>query len=376
MTLDALLKTMVKQEAADLYLAVGAPPAISAKGKFVRIGKDNLRADQISDMAYDLMRDDQKEEFENVLEMNLAHSIPGVGRFRVNIFKQRNSVSMVIRQIKLNILTLEDLKLPVTIADIALLPRGLVLVTGATGSGKSTTLAAIIDHRNSKKGGHIITIEDPLEFIHSHKKSIVTQREVGMDTLSYKNSLKSALRQAPDVMLIGEIRDRETMEAAISFADTGHLVFSTLHSNNSSQTLERILNFFPTDEHPMVYMQLSLNLQAVVCQRLIPTVDGKGRAAVLEIMLGSPRVADLIHKGETSMLRGVISASTHEGMQTFDQHLFTLYQEGKVDMDTAIRAADSGNDLKLRIKMESEGGAIETGDLSLESEQDLEDAFE
>ncbi|MCP4723521.1 MAG: PilT/PilU family type 4a pilus ATPase [bacterium] len=375
MNLDALLKTMVKQDGSDIFIAVGAPPSMTAKGKFVRIGSENLSADKIQEMAFSLMREDQIEEFSRTMEMNLAHSIPGVGRFRVNVMQQRNTISMVIRQIKLNILTLEDLNLPPVITDLAMLERGLVLVTGSTGSGKSTTLAAIINHRNANKGGHIITIEDPLEFIHSHKKSIVTQREIGMDTLSYNNSLKSALRQAPDVMLIGEIRDRETMEAAISFADTGHLVFSTLHSNNANQTLERILNFFPTDEHPMIYMQLSLNLNGVVCQRLIPKIDGKGRVAILEIMLNSPRVADLIHKGETGMLKGVIASSTHEGMQTFDQHLYDLHKEGIIDFDTALRAADSANDLKLKIKME-EDGAFETDGLALEDEKSDEDIFE
>jgi len=375
MKLDALLKTMVKQDAADLYIAVGAPPSISAKGKFIRIGSEKLSPEQIRDMAYGLMREDQKSDFEANLELNIAYSLPGLGRFRVNIMQQRNSIAMVIRQIKLDILTLEDLNLPPILSELSLASRGLVLVTGATGSGKSTTLAAMIDHRNQMKGGHIITIEDPLEFIHPHKKSIVTQREVGMDTLSYKNALKSALRQAPDVILIGEIRDRETMEAAIAFSDTGHLVFSTLHSNNANQTLERIINFFPVDEHPMVYMQLSLNLHGVVCQRLIPRADGNGRAAVFEIMLGSPRVADLIHKGDTAGLKGVIAASKHENMQTFDQHLFELYQQKVIDLDTAVRAADSANDLKLKIRME-ESESIETDDLSLEeSSVQKEDEF-
>ena len=322
MNLDALLKTMVKQEAADIYLIVGAPPSLSARGKLIRIGKENLTSDQIMEMANKLMRDDQKDEFEESLEQNLAYSLPGIGRFRVNIMKQRNSTAM--------------------------------------------TLAAMIDYRNNNKSGLIITIEDPLEFIHSHKKGIVTQREVGMDKKSYKNALKSALRQAPDVMLIGEIRDRETMDAAISFAETGHLVFSTLHSNNANQTPERILNFFPAAEHRQVYTQLSLNLRGIICQRLVKKSNDDGRVAVLEVMLGSPRIADLIHKGDTTGLKSVISASNHEGMQTFDQHLYELYKSEKVDYDTVIRAADSANDLKLRIRME-EGGDLETGELTLES---------
>lgn len=369
MNLDALLKTMVKQDASDLYLSVGVPPTMTARGKFVRVGNENMTNDQIKEMAYKLMREDQLSDFEETLEQNLAYSLPGLGRFRVNIMRQRNSLAMVIRQIKLEILTLEDLNLPKIFADLALLSRGLVLVTGATGSGKSTTLAAIIDYRNRNKSGHIITIEDPVEFIHSHKKSVVTQREIGMDTLSYKNALKSALRQAPDVLLVGEIRDKETMEAAITFAETGHLVFSTLHSNNANQTLERILNFFPVAEHRQVYMQLSLNLHGVICQRLVPKSNGDGMVGIFEIMLGSPRVAQLIHKGDTAGLKGVISASTHEGMQSFDQHLYELYKKEEIEYETAIRAADSANDLKLRIKME-EKGELDTGDLAIETFQE------
>jgi twitching motility protein PilU len=272
----------------------------------------------------------------------------------------------------LEILSIDQLGLPDVLKDLSMTSRGLVLVTGATGSGKSTTLAAMIDYRNTNKDGHIVTIEDPLEYIHHHKTSIVSQREIGVDTRSYHNALKSALRQAPDVLLIGEIRDRETMEAAITFAETGHLVLSTLHSNNANQTLERILNFFPNEMHPMVHLQLSLNLKGVVCQRLIPTVDGKGRVAVLEIMLSTPRVADLIHKGDTSGLKAVIGAGVHEGMQTFDQHLYSIYKEEKVDYDTIMRAADSANDLKLRIKTE-DGVSIEepTTELDIEKESQL-----
>ncbi len=271
---------------------------------------------------------------------------------------------MVIQQIKLDILSLKDLKLPAVLGELAFELRGLVLVTGATGSGKSTTLAAMVDYRNSTKSGHIITIEDLLEFIHQHKKSIITQREAGTVPKSYEDALKSALRQAPDVILIGEIRDRETMEAAISFAETGHLVFSTLHSNNANQTLKRILNFFPVPEHRQIYMQISLNLRGVICQRLVKTLNGDGRARVLEIMLGFPRISDLIHKGDTAGLKSVISASNHEGMQTFDQHLYELYKSEIIDYDIAIRAADNTNDLKLCIRME-ESGELETGDLIL-----------
>ncbi len=353
MNINDLFEKMVAEDGSDMYVLVGAPPILSAKGKLKPLNKIRMGPADTRQFAYSFMNDVQKKEFEEVHEMNLAHSIPKLGRFRLNIYKQKGSVGVVARRIKLEIMSLEDLKLPEILKTISMADRGLVLVTGATGSGKSTTLAAMIDARNSSKSGHIVTIEDPLEFIHNHKKSVISQREVGMDTQTYKNALKSALRQAPNVMLIGEIRDQETMEAAISFAETGHLVFSTLHSNNANQTMERIMNFFPTESHPMLQMQLSLNLNAVICQRLMRTKDGKGRAAALEILLNSPRVSDLIHKGETEMLKTVMAGSTLEGMQTFDQALYNLFKEDKITYETAIAAADSANDLKLKIKMES-----------------------
>jgi len=370
MIIDDLLKELVNQDGSDLFLIVGAPPSITAKGKLIPLGEEKLTPDKIKRLAVSIMSDKQKVTFVKNKELNLSYSIHGLGRFRVNIYNQRGTIGLVTRRIKLDILTIDDLGLPDILKDMAMEKRGLVLVTGATGSGKSTTLAAMIDYRNTNSDGHIVTIEDPLEFIHPHKKSIVTQREVGMDTLSFENALKSALRQAPDVMLIGEIRDRETMEAAISFAETGHLVFSTLHSNNANQTLERILNFFPSEMHSMIHLQLSLNLKGVICQRLLPTVDGKGRVAILEIMISTPRIADLIHKGDTTGLKSVIAAGTHEGMQTFDQHLYRLYKESKVTFETAMKAADSANDLKLRIKMES-AEEIKTDGISLEDEKDV-----
>lgn len=365
-TVNALFMKMIELDGSDLFISVGAPPLVNAKGKMVALGKDRLMPNDTAGIAAVLMDEEQKKAFVKDLELNLAHSIHGIGRFRVNIYKQRGTTGIVARRIKLDILTLDDLKLPEVLKTLSMESRGLILVTGATGSGKSTTLAAMIDFRNSTKEGHIITIEDPLEFIHHHKKSLVTQREVGMDTRSYYNALKSALRQSPDVMLIGEIRDRETMEAAITFAETGHLVFSTLHSNNANQTLERILNFFPSDMHAMIHLQLSLNLKGVVCQRLVPRIDGQGRAAILEIMLLSPRMADLIHKGETESLKPVIAAGMHEGMQTFDQHLYRLFKEGVISYDTAIRAADSANDLKLRIKTEQGVDLSGKNDISIE----------
>lgn len=365
-TVNNLCMKLVEQDGTDLYISVGAPPLISVKGRMVAIGKERLKPADTAALASVLMDNEQKILFNSELELNLAHSIHGIGRFRVNIYKQRGTIGIVARRIKLEIMTLDELKLPEVLKNLSMESRGLVLVTGATGSGKSTTLAAMIDYRNSNKEGHIITIEDPLEFIHHHKKSLVTQREVGMDTRSYYNALKSALRQAPDVMLLGEIRDRETMEAAISFAETGHLVFSTLHSNNANQTLERILNFFPADMHQMIHLQLSLNLKGIICQRLIPTIDGKSREAILEIMLSTPRVADLIHKGETDSLKPVIAAGIHDGMQTFDQHIFRLYKEEKISFDTATRAADSANDLKLRIKTEEGMELPDNEDISIE----------
>lgn len=343
---------MKELDASDIFISVGSQIQLSVKGKMVKLMEEKLTPADTEHIANSFMDEEQKATFANEKELNLAHSIHGLGRFRLNIYRQRGTVGIVIRRIKLEILSLDDLKMPKILKDLVMEERGLVLVTGATGSGKSTTLAGMIDYRNTNKDGHIITIEDPLEFIHSHKKSIVTQREVGMDTRSYTNALKSALRQAPNVILIGEIRDRETMEAAITFAETGHLVLSTLHSNNANQTLERIINFFPGELHPMIHLQLSLNLRGVICQRLIPTKDGKSRVSILEIMLLTSRVADMIHKGDTAGLKPVIAAGFHEGMQTFDQNIFQLYKDGVITYDTAIRAADSANDLKLRIRTE------------------------
>jgi len=373
MTIDDLLKELVEKDGADLFLVVGAPPSIAIKGKLIPISEGKLKPDMIKKLAVSLMNEKQKVSFVKNKELNISYSIHGMGRFRVNIYNQRGTIGMVIRRIKLEIMTLDDLNLPPILKDLVMEKRGLILVTGATGSGKSTTLAAMIDYRNRNSDGHIVTIEDPLEFVHNHKKSIVTQREIGMDTLSFENALKSALRQAPNVLLVGEIRDRETMDAAISFAETGHIVLSTLHSNNANQTLERILNFFPSDMHSMVHLQLSLNLKGVICQRLVPTIDEEGRAAILEIMISTPRIADLIHKGDTAGLKSVIAAGTHEGMQTFDQHLYKLYKDEKISFETAMKAADSANDLKLRIKMES-SEEIKTDGISLE-EEDIEETL-
>ncbi len=291
----------------------------------------------------------QREEFAKIKEMNLALALDGRGRFRCNVFQQRNAVGLVIRQIKLNVPTIEQLELPAVLKDLSLTKRGLVLVTGATGSGKSTTQAAMIDYRNSIISGHIITIEDPIEFMHRHKKSIVTQREVGFDTLSFHEALRNTLRQAPDVILIGEVRDDTTMEAAITFAETGHLCLATLHSNNANQSIERIINFFPAIRHPQIYLQLSLNLRGIISQRLIAGSNGK-RVAALEILLDTPRVKDLIKKGEIDTLKEALEQGTNEGCQTFDESLFRLAAEGKIDAEQALANADSANNLRLRLR--------------------------
>jgi twitching motility protein PilU len=303
------------------------------------------------------MNDKQQKDFSAHNEMNLGLYYSALGRFRVNIFRQKSCVGVVIRQIKSHILTIDDLGLPKILKDISMSKRGLVLVVGATGSGKSTSLAAIIDYRNSNSAGHIISVEDPIEFVHVHKKSIVTQREIGMDTANYNMALKNALRQAPDVILIGEIRDIETMEAAINFAETGHLCLATLHSNNANQAMERIMNFFPAERHNQIYLQLSLNLKAILSQRLVHTVDGS-RTAAFEILLDSPRVKDLIHKAQIAELKETMEKSTNQGMQTFDQALYELYRTGRITLEEALKNADSANNLRLRIKLAEDASAF------------------
>ncbi|MDD5169418.1 MAG: PilT/PilU family type 4a pilus ATPase [Syntrophales bacterium] len=351
MEISDYLKYMVENDASDLYLTVDAPPSYRLDGIVVHDEiTEPLKPEDTESIAYALMSDRQKRIFEEEMEMNLAIYNPVYGRFRVNIFRQKNFIGIVIRQIKLHIKTIDDWKLPPIMKEIALTKRGLVLVVGATGSGKSTTLAALIDHRNANERGHIVSIEDPIEFVHEHKKSIVTQREVGLDTHGFRNALKNTLRQSPDVILIGEVRDAETMEDAITFADTGHLCLTTLHANNANQAIERILNFFPAERHLQIFMQLSLNLRAIVSQRLIPTVEGK-RVAAIEILLNSPRIKDLLIRGEVPLLKETMALSNLEGMQTFDQHIFDLYKAGVIDYESAIAFSDSPNDVTLRIKM-------------------------
>jgi len=344
---------MLEHDASDLYLTVDSPPMYRINGIVRPAGNRKLTPTDTAALASSIMNDKQQNEFERTNEMNLALFYASLGRFRVNIYRQRGSIGVVFRQIKSHILTIDDLGLPACLKDIAMTKRGLVLVVGATGCGKSTSLAAMIDYRNSNSAGHIVTIEDPIEFVHEHKKSIVSQREIGMDTENYGIALKNTLRQAPDVILIGEIRDSETMETSIAFAETGHLCLATLHSNNANQAMERIMGFFPAARHNQVYLELSLNLRGIVSQRLVQTIDG-GRVAAVEILLDSPRIKDLIHKGQLHEIKEAMEKSTNFGMQTFDQHLFDLYKSGRITLEEALKNADSYNNLRLRIKLSEE----------------------
>ncbi len=350
MTFTDYLRILEKNDGSDLYLSTGAPPCAKFHGVLKPLDKTPMAPGTIADIAHEIMDAEQREEFDRELEMNLAISIPKVGRFRVNIFKQRNEVSIVARNIKTDIPKFEDLKLPEVLKDVIMAKRGLVLFVGGTGSGKSTSLAALIDHRNSHSGGHIITIEDPVEYVHKHKKCIVNQREVGVDTRSWHAALKNTLRQAPDVILIGEIRDRETMEHAMAFAETGHLAISTLHANNANQAIDRIINFFPEERRPQLLMDLSTNLKAFVSQRLVPTKDGK-RCAAVEILLGTKTISEIILRGDFHDIKEVMEKSENLGMRTFDGALFSLYQEGRITLEEALKNADSPNNLRLRIKL-------------------------
>lgn len=367
MRIESWLKTLAEQGGSDLYLSTGAPPCAKFDGQLKPIASDVLKPGEIATIASEMMDETQQEEFHRELELNLAVSIAGVGRFRVNVFNQRNQASVVARHIVTDIPNWKDLGLPDILPELIMKKRGLILFVGATGSGKSTSLAALIDHRNANNAGHIVTIEDPIEFVHRHKRSIVNQREVGVDTRSWHNALKNTLRQAPDVILIGEIRDRETMEHAISFAETGHLCISTLHANNANQALDRIINFFPEAKRSQLLLDLSLNLQAFISQRLIPATNG-GRAAAIEVLLGTPSIRELILKGEIASIKEMMEKSDNLGMKTFDKALFDLFQEGKISEDQALKNADSANNLRLRIKLASEGGVQGSSDggLSLE----------
>ncbi|MFZ3154203.1 PilT/PilU family type 4a pilus ATPase [Pseudomonas sp.] len=356
MDLTAMLNILSSQDGSDLYLSTGAPPCAKFNGVLKALSQEPLKSGEVAAIANSVMDSLQREEFERELEMNLAISIASVGRFRINIFKQRNEVSIVARNIKMDIPKFEDLKLPEVLLKTIMEKRGLVLFVGGTGSGKSTSLAALIDYRNRNSGGHIITIEDPVEYVHKHKKSIINQREVGVDTRSFHAALKNTLRQAPDVILIGEIRDRETMEHALAFADTGHLAISTLHANNANQALDRIINFFPEERRPQLLNDLGNNLKAFISQRLVKTVDGKRRAAV-EVLLGTPTIRDLIKRSDFGDIKEIMEKSKNIGMQTFDQALIDLVHEGSIDEEEAVKNADSANNVRLKLKLHRENPA-------------------
>jgi twitching motility protein PilU len=348
-----LLRLMVARKGSDLFISVGFPPAIKIDGKMTPVSNQSLTPAHTVDLARSIMNDRQAAEFEANKECNFAINPAGIGRFRVNAFVQQANVGVVLRTITTTIPKIEDLGLPNVLKDIIMTKRGLVIMVGATGSGKSTTLAAMVGFRNENSQGHIITIEDPVEFTHPHKGCLITQREVGVDTLSWENALKNTLRQAPDVILIGEIRERETMEHAVAFAETGHLCLGTLHANSANQALDRIINFFPEERRPQLLMDLSLNLRGLISQRLIPMKEGKGRCAAVEIMLNSPLISDLIFKGEVHEIKEIMKKSRELGMQTFDQALFDLFESGKISYEDALRNADSVNDLRLTIKLHS-----------------------
>ena len=347
-----LLRRMVDKKASDLFLTAGFPPAIKLDGKMTPFTPKPLTAMQTQEMAQAVMNEKQHLEFQQNNECNFAIGIPGLSRFRVNAFIQRGAVGLVFRTIAMKVPELSGLGLPDVLKDLALAKRGLLIFVGATGSGKSTSLASMVGHRNEHSHGHIVTIEDPIEFVHEHKNCIVTQREVGVDTESWAVGLKNSLRQAPDVILIGEIRDRETMDYAIAFAETGHLCMATLHANSTNQALDRIINFFPEERRQQLLLDLSLNMKAFVSQRLIPKKDGKGRVAAVEVMLNSPFVSELIMRGAVHEIKDVIAKSREMGMQTFDQALFDLHEAGAISYEDAIRNADSVNDVRLKIKLD------------------------
>ena len=354
MTLDELLSELARQGGSDLYLTADSAPLLRIDGETVPLG-ERLQGGDVAAIVRAALTPDEITTFERARELNTARFVSGAGRFRLNVFRQRGEVGIVARRIPVDFPTADQLGLPSSLLSLVLEKRGLVLVTGATGSGKSTTLAALLDHRNKLTRGHILTIEDPIEFVHLHKGCVITQREVGVDTDSFAAALKSALRQAPDVILIGEMRDLETVEAAVHFAETGHLVLGTLHANNANQAVERVMNFFPHEAHEQIYAQLALNLRGIVSQRLVRRAEGNGRVAAIEIMINTPRIADLVAKGEIDALKGAIEQNVLDGSQTFDQALYGLYRSGAIGLEEALAQADSANNLRLRIRMEDAG---------------------
>ncbi len=372
MDFTQLLKVMVDKDSSDLFVTAGARPTMKVDGTLKPLTKDPLKPSQARALVYSTMNDKQLAEFESTHECNFAISAPGLGRFRVSAFFQRNSPGMVLRKINNHIPSLEELNLPPILRDLSMTKRGLILFVGGTSTGKSTSLASMIDYRNTNHRGHIITIEDPIEYVHDHKQSIITQREVGIDTESFDVALKNTLRQAPDVILMGEIRTRETMQHGLTFAETGHLTLATLHANNANQALDRIISFFPPEHHDQLWMDLSLNLKAIVAQQLLPTKDGKGRRAAIEVLINTPLISDLIRKGEVHEIKDVVKKSTNLGMQTFDQALFTLYRDGEITYDVALAHADSPNDLRLMIKLSADTNP-ELGELEEEQSFHLQE---
>jgi twitching motility protein PilU len=355
MEFNSFLKLMAHKKASDLFITVGMPISMKVNGRVQPVAQNPVSPTQSRDLVLGIMTPSQKEEFERTHECNFAIGVQGVGRFRVSAFYQRNQVGMVLRRIETKIPTIESLNLPPILKNMSMTKRGIIIMVGATGTGKSTTLAAMMGYRNLNSTGHIVTIEDPIEYVHKHEGCIITQREVGIDTDSFEIALKNTLRQAPDVIMIGEIRTRETMEHAIAFAETGHLCMATLHANNANQAMDRIIHFFPSDRRSQLFMDLSLNTKAIIAQQLIPTPDGKGRRAAIEILINSPLMSQLIRNGEVHKMKDLMKESVNQGMKTFDQALFELYQAGEISYEDALRHADSSNEVRLRIKL-SQGG--------------------
>ena len=373
MHLDELLTGLQKRKGSDLYLTADSPPLFRVDGATVPVEEKSWSATEVESVIRNVLSPVESETFDRTNELNAARVVNGVGRFRLSVFRQRGQVGLVARLIPIDFPDAAMLGLPDSLLDLIMQKRGLILITGATGSGKSTTLAALIAHRNAHTRGHILTIEDPIEFVHPHKGCVITQREVGVDTASFATGLKSALRQAPDVILIGEMRELETVEAAIHFAETGHLVLGTLHANNANQAVERLMNFFPNEAHAQMYQQLGLNLRGIVSQRLLPRASGPGRVAAIEVMMNSPRIADLISKGEIVGLKVAIEANAQDGSRSFDQALYDLFRRGEITLDEALRQADSANNLRIKIKMEDAGqGAADKPTFSLKQREEPE----
>ena len=370
MEFDKLLRIIVEKGASDLFITAGVPPSIKIHGRIAAVTKSPLSPDQTREIVYSIMTEKQRAEFEEQHECNFAISARGIGRFRVSAFYQRNLCGMVLRRIETTIPKIEDLCLPEIIKSLSMTKRGLIIFVGATGTGKTTSLASMIGHRNRNSRGHIVSIEDPIEFIHQHQGCIITQREVGIDTANFEVALRNTLRQAPDVIMIGEVRTQQTMNFALTFAETGHLCLATLHANNANQALDRIINFFPPDHHNQTWMDLSLNLKAIIAQQLVPTPDGKGRRAIIEVLMNSPLAQDLIRKGEVHKLKELMTKSNEMGMQTFDQALYKAYAAAEISYEDALSHADSANDLRLMIKLGSDAEATSGDSFTLTDAQD------